>query len=186
MQSKEKLAEEIHSSNVMVGNYLEYIKTLRQYINKTPWKEFLLPIYFSLLNSMIIELYKIFDKSGSDTEKQNIFALINLINEKEKISRILSPHKKLINNICNLRNKYYAHNTGYDFNQLIKENIIELHEIENLQKNINKICIMAYPNIYKNTITKDTRELKRWIPYIDKLIQKEKINNDNEIIQGDY
>lgn len=186
MQSKERLAEEIHSSNVMVGNYLEYIKILRQYINKTPWEEFLLPIYFSLLNSMIIELYKIFDKSGSDTKEKNICALINLINEKKKTGEIINPHKELINNIYNLRNKYYAHNTGYDFKQLIDENKIKLHEIENLQKDINKICIMAYPNIYENTTTKDVRELKRWIPYIDKLIQKEKINIDNKIIQGDH
>lgn len=57
-------------------------------------------------------MFKTFDKSGSDTKKYNIYALIDICDEdsKKRFNRMLSVYNNDIESIRKHRNKTFAHN----------------------------------------------------------------------------
>ena len=171
------LAAELHMLNAEAGNYLAYMEVLIPYLKKQPWRQFMLPIFFSLQQSFYVTMNKLFDRSGKDVEQRNIFRLIDLIDRKKDTGKLVNVSDKTVNNIQQLRNKYYAHNTGVDYEKMIKEQYIQPEKLATLQRNVALVCKMGNKYLLENTITKDTLCLQKWLPKIDELIQMEVENN---------
>lgn len=152
----------------IIGTQVRYVKYITEHWSDELFRDYFSPIVISLQTSIYIELFKIFDKSGPDTKKYNIYALINICDEdsKKRFNRILSSYNNDIESICECRNKIFAHNTtisDIDITRILSENVIVNQS--DLLKAIIEICCDVNDELILGTELKNARIFEKYTDY---------------------
>lgn len=184
MNKEKELAKRLKDRIVRIGTSFKHMETIAKYAkaNQQFNNAFVLP-YTSLQNYVFIELFKLFDKSGEDTKQNNVYTLVELIdNDNKTIRKELSKFNKTIEYITQQRNHYYAHDTG--------ENVLEIYNEEKI-KSINelleflaKICCKANSDLLPNTYVSNVRDFDDWCSMANDAIKEVCSLNDQLIINN--
>ena len=161
--TKEELANLIKNRVVIIGTDLKILDSIVKNAKNNPqFSDAFATLYLSLQNTVYIELFKLFDKSGEDAKKYNIYALIDLIEDDNKsFSKMISPYREDIESIKNRRNNLYGHELGKNGEDVYKDNPLN-HRLENLLQCISEICCVADDKLYPNTYVSNARDFDRW------------------------
>ena len=147
---------------VVIGNALKHLESIAKYAKQNKqFADAFSVLYFSLQNTVYIELFKLFD-DGKDAKKHNIYTLINLIeDDKKTYHRMLSVYKKDIDSIENRRNSLYGHELGKNGADVYRKYPIN-HRLQDLLQCISWICCEANDEPYPNTITSNSKDFDEW------------------------
>ncbi len=182
--TKEELAQSIKDKVVLIGTDIRHLESIIKYSSEnSSFRNAFETMFISLQNSAYIELFKIFDDSGEDTKKLNIYALINMIeDDKKTYHKMISKYQTDIDSIKNLRNKCFAHNTVIDWSEIIKKNPI--HNLQDLLTCITDICCSANEQLYPNTYASNVRDFDDWCRMATDAISKISELNSKIILAG--
>lgn len=180
MNKEKELVKRLKDRIVRIGTSFKHMETIAKYAkaNQQFNNAFALP-YISLQNFVFIELFKLFDKSYKDVKHNNVYALVELIEDDNKtIHKELSKFNETIEYIRQQRNHYYAHDT--------RENVLEIYNEDKI-KSINelleflaKICCKANSDLLPNTYVSNVRDFDDWCSMANEAI-KEVCSLDDQI-----
>lgn len=136
----------------------------------------LIPIILSLLQSLHIELFKIFDQK---VPTKNIKRLIELITKElggDERTTLLRKHKHAIQSLRDRRNKFFAHREYNDIYEVFKQHPIL--DLEELIEDIICICQIIDKDKYENVAIEDCDDFDDFMNYLK--IKKE---NDERLMK---
>lgn len=184
--TKEKLAIHIKERRNLIGTVLKHIESIAKYANQNKaFKDAFTTIYIPLQNFIYIELFKLFDKSGSDAKMNNIYALICMIEtEDKKYNKKLSKYQADIDAIGNRRNSYFAHDTGKNPTEIFSQK--KISSLKSLLKCIAEICCAANKELYPNVFTSNVKTFDNWCYMAINSINEIKEINAKNILNENY
>lgn len=160
--SKEELAKRIKNRLVMIGTALKHMESIIKYSqNNKGFEDAFVMLYISLQNYIYIELFKIFDSNGKDSNVNSIYTLINMIEtDDKKYHKKLSAYNRDIKSIQNRRNHYFAHDIGETADEIFKQN--KISQLQKLLETIAEICCDANDKLFSNTCVSNVRYFDDW------------------------
>lgn len=181
MNKEKELAKRLKDRIVRIGTSFKHMETIAKYAkaNKQFNDAFVLP-YVSLQNYVFIELFKLFDKSGKDAKQNNVYALVELIEDDNKtIHKELSKFNETIEHIRQQRNHYFAHDTGESVLEIYDE--VKIKSINELLEFLVKICCKTNSDLLPNTYVSNVRNFDDWCSMANEAI-KEVCSLNNQLI----
>ena len=162
-ESIKKLAEHIKTRVVVIGTDLKHLESIVKYADKNKqFADAFALLYLSLQNTVYIELFKLFDCSGDDSKRHNVYTLIESIeDDHHTYHKMLSAYSKDIDSIKNRRNHLYGHELGKKAEDVYKKNPIN-HRFEDLLECISKICCIANDKLLPNTYVRNAHDFDDW------------------------
>lgn len=178
MNKEKELAKRLKNRIVSIGTSLKQMETIAKYAktNERFNNAFALP-YISLQNYVFIELFKLFDTNGKDVKQNNIYTLIEMIEDDNKIiHKELSKFSDLIDYIVQQRNHYYAHDTGRKVLEIYNEE--KLNSINELLKVLAEICHKANDELFLSICASNANDFDRWCFRANSAIEEVRSLND--------
>lgn len=157
------LANSIKTRVEIIGTDIKHLESIAKYVKENrQFADAFTTLYLSLQNTVYIELFKLFDDSGEDAKKHNIYALINLIEDvNHTCHKMLSPYLKDVESIKYRRNHLFGHELGENGTDIYKKYPINCR-LDDLLKCIAEICRKADSTLFSNTYVSNARDFDKW------------------------
>ena len=180
-ERKLELAKLIKERVSIIGTCIKHIESITKYsAENKQFEEAFAALLAALQNYVYIELFKLFDSSGKDSNKYTVYALIDMADDDNKTYRKkISKFKKDIGSIRERRNHIFAHELGIDGNEIFNKNPIA--SLQELLQCVADICHDINCELCPNTYVSNARCFDKWCYMAIDSISKICKQNDSKL-----